>query len=97
MVQVEVGKGYRSQLVQKEKGKEVIHYNFFLMAASKTEEGTCPLGFPSWQEQPYRPTSKHTSKWRGKKSENKALETYIFVGYVSVWTSALVVLICRVA
>lgn len=49
---MEVGKGYQSQLVQKEKRKEVIHYDFFPMVASKTEEETSPLGYPSWQEHP---------------------------------------------
>lgn len=67
--------------------------SFFLMVASKTEEGTCPLGFPSWQEHPYRLTSKHTSKWGKKKTLKKSLETYIFVADSSVLASARGVLI----
>lgn len=61
------------------------------MVASETEEGTCPLGFPSWQEHPYRLASKHTSKWGKKKNLKMARD--LFLAYISVLASALVILI----
>lgn len=93
MMQVEVRKGYRSQLVQKEKRKEVIHYNFSSWLPAKQRKEHVLWDFPAGKN--------ILTGWLPNTPANggrgESLETYIFMDYISVLASTLVVLIWRVA
>lgn len=77
-MQVQVGKDIRGSWCRRKREKRS-----FVMVFSpwlqQTEEESCPLGYPSWQEHPERLNSSHTSKQKTKKFKKPWRPTHLWI------------------